>query len=134
MVGNSIFPTSGGGGLAPFSGTVNAGDLVTLNLYFNGAGQVVLLAMDTATGAYAQLEYSAVGSTYFVGQPTSDANSNGFFTGLMTEWYHGAPYYSNAGQVVYTSNFSLSSAWLWMDEFNANNLQIVLRDQLVYSQ
>jgi hypothetical protein len=123
--GNSIFPSGGGGGLAAFSGTVNAGDIVTLNLYFNGSGQVVLLAMDTATGASAQLEYSAVGSTYFVGQPTEDANFNGYFTGLMTEWYHGAPYYSNVAQVIYTSNFSLSSAWLWMDEFNANTLQIV---------
>jgi hypothetical protein len=111
--------------LAAFSGTVNEGDIVTLNLYFNGAGQVVLLAMDTATGASAQMEYSTVGSTYFVGQPTGDANFNGYFTGLMTEWYHGAPYYGNVQQVIYTSNFSLSSAWLWMDEFNANTLQIV---------
>lgn len=123
--GNSIFPSGGGGGLAAFSGTVNEGDIVTLNLYFNGAGQVVLLAMDTATGASAQMEYSTVGSTYFVGQPTGDANFNGYFTGLMTEWYHGAPYYGNVQQVIYTSNFSLSSAWLWMDEFNANTLQIV---------
>jgi hypothetical protein len=124
-LGNSIFPSNGGGGLAPFTGTVNAGDTVTLNLYFNGSGQVVLLAMDTTTGASAQEVYSAVGSTYFVGQPTGDSNSNGYFTGLMTEFYHGAPSYSNVQQVIYRSNFSLSSAWLWMDEFNANTLQIV---------
>jgi hypothetical protein len=122
--GNSIFPTNGGGLLA-FSGAVNPGDDVTLNLYFTNSSQVVMLAEDTNTGALAQIMYTAAGSTYFVGQPNGDANSNGFFTGLMTEWYHGAAYYSNPQQVIYTSNFSLSSAWLWMDEFDANNGQLI---------
>ncbi len=124
-LGNSIFPAGGGGGLAPISGTVNAGDVVTLSLYFNAVGQVVMRVHDTRTGASAQLEYSAGGSTTFVGEPNADANSNGFFTGLMTEWYHGAPYYANPQEVVYSSNVSLSSAWLWMGEFNANNFQTV---------
>jgi hypothetical protein len=124
-LGNSIYPTNGGGGLLAFSGPINAGDNVTLNLYFNGSGQVVMQAQDTVTGANAQVMYSAAGSTYFVGNPTADANANGYFTGLMTEWYHGAPYYSNVQEVAYSSNFSLSSVWLWMDEFNANNFQII---------
>jgi hypothetical protein len=123
--GNSIYPSNGGGGLLGFSGTVNPGDNVTLDLYFNGSGQVVMLADDARTDASAQVTYAAEGSASFVGQPSSDANSNGFFTGLMTEWYHGAPYYSNPQEVLYSSNLSLSSAWLWMDEFNANSNQLL---------
>jgi hypothetical protein len=123
--GNSIYPSNGGGGLLGFSGTVNPGDNVTLDLYFNGSGQVVMIADDTITGAAAQVTYSAEGSTDFVGQPSSDANSNGFFTGLMTEWYHGAPYYSNPLGVLYSSDLPLSSAWFWMDEFNVNSGQLV---------
>ncbi|MGI0085311.1 MAG: hypothetical protein ACREBQ_09540 [Nitrososphaerales archaeon] len=43
--GGSIFPTNGGGGVASFSGAVNQGDTVLLNLYFGTgsyAGEVVM--------------------------------------------------------------------------------------------
>jgi hypothetical protein len=123
--GNSIFPTNGDGGILAFSGAVAPSDIVTLSLGFTNSSQVIMMAEDANTGAVAQITYSAEGGTYFIGLPNSDANSNGFFTGLMTEWYHGAPYYSNMQEVVYSSNFSLSSAWMWMDEFNANNNQLV---------
>jgi hypothetical protein len=123
-VGNSIFPTDGGGGLLAFSGPVNAGDNVNLHLYFS-SGQVVMVAEEVETGANAQVTYTAVGGTEFVGQPDGDATSIGFFTGLMTEWYHGEPYYANLQEVNYTSDVPLSSAWMWMDEFNANNGQLV---------
>jgi hypothetical protein len=123
-VGSSIFPRNGGGGLAGFSGPINPGDNVTLNLSFS-SGEVVMVAEDTATGASAQVTYSSMGATEFVGQPNSDANSIGFFTGLMTEWYHGAPYDANPAQVIYSSNVPVSSGWFWMDEFNANNFQPV---------
>ena len=123
-LGNSISPQGGGGGLTPFSGTVNVGDNVTLSLYFS-SGDVVMLAHDVNTGASAEVTYSAEGATHFVGQPGGDANSIGFFTGLMTEWYHGAPYYTNPLKVVYSTNASVTSGWLWMDEFNANDGRLV---------
>ncbi len=127
--GNSIFPTDGQGGLAVFSGQVNAGDVVLLDLYFSGKN-VVMLAEDTNTGATASEVYSNMGATFFTGLPDSPANQNGFFTGLMTEWYHGAPYYANEAEVIYSNPASaLSSAWMWMDEFNANNLQGIFSSQ-----
>ena len=45
LVGTSIDPTNGGGGLEHFSGTVNSGDLVLLNLYFK-SGVVYMYAKD----------------------------------------------------------------------------------------
>jgi hypothetical protein len=120
--GNSILPTNGGGGLLSFSGPVNQGDSVALNLYFTNSGQVVMLAKDQNTGAYASETYSAEGATFFEGSPYSTANSNGFFTGLMTEWYHSSPYYSNEQKVTYSSSFALSSAWMWIDEFSCSGI------------
>ncbi len=123
--GNSIFPTNGQGGVQAFSGPVNAGDVILLDLYFSSTGQnVVMLAEDTNTGAVATVTYSKMGATYFVGLPDSVADQNGYFTGLMTEWYHGVPYYANEAEVIYFNpNYALSSAWMWMDEFNANTFQ-----------
>ncbi len=121
---NSIFPTSGGGGVQAFSGTVNDGDLVTLNLYFKTPDTVVMEAEDTSTGAFSTVTYSAEGATYFAGLPTAVANSNGYFTGLMNEWYHGNPFYANGKSVTFSDpQFALISAWMWMDEFNANTLK-----------
>lgn len=110
--GNSIFPANGQGGVLPFSGPVNVGDVILLDLYFSTPSQnVLMLAEDTNTGALAQETYSNMGATHFVGLPDSVADQNGFFTGLMTEWYHGAPYYANEAEVIYSNPaFALSSA------------------------
>ncbi len=116
--GNSIFPTVCCTGLLTFSGPVNQGDSVALNLYFTNSSQVVMLALDQNTGASASETYSAEGATYFAGSPSSTANSNGFFTGLMTEWYHPAAYYGNERKVTYSSSLALSSAWMWIDEYS----------------
>lgn len=120
---NSIFPQDGGGGVDAFTGTVNQGDTVLLNLYFTNSSQVMMAAQDLNTGAYASETYSAVGGgTYFVGLTNAVSNSNGYFTGLMTEWYHGDPFYANGKEVIYSNTvFALSSAWMWMDEFNVNS-------------
>ncbi|MEM0258485.1 MAG: hypothetical protein QW314_01335 [Thermoproteota archaeon] len=126
--GNSIFPANGGGGLTNFSGPVNQGDTVLLYLYFNNVtGTVTMYVYDWNTGASATETYSAEGATYFQGQNGfSKANSNGFFTGLMTEWYHVNPYYGNEQQVTYSERgFQFTSAWLWVDEFNTNTSQIL---------
>jgi len=95
----SIFPSEGGG-LGNFSGSVSSGDTVALKLYFSG-GNVIMSANDLTSGATASVSYSDKGATTFVGLSTP-ANSNGFFTGLMTEWYHASPYYSNEGKVTFS--------------------------------
>ncbi len=122
-MGNSIFPADGQGGVEAFSGPVKAGDIILLDLYFSSAtNNVVMLADDTDTGASASETYPSMGATYFTGLPDFVANSNGYFTGLMTEWYHGLPYFTNENSVVYFNPHSdLTSAWMWMDEFDANN-------------
>ena len=118
--GNSIFPADGGGFLR-YSGTVNQGDEVILNLYFSG-GNVIMLSRDTNTGASASISYSAEGATTFVGLD-SYSNSNGFFTGLMTEQYHPNPYYGGGQEVNYTDNaFPLTSGLMWIDEYAPSNL------------
>jgi hypothetical protein len=116
----SVFPTNGNGGLQDFSGTVNQGDIVLLNLYFS-SGDVMMVAHDWNTGASASESYTADGSTSFQGDSSAVANSNGFFTGLMTEWYHPQVFLSNEKEVVYSeSDIAITSAWMWMDEFNPN--------------
>ncbi|MDG7011277.1 MAG: hypothetical protein JRN57_04060 [Nitrososphaerota archaeon] len=114
--GNSVFPSNGEGGLDSFSGIVNPGDNVSLNLYF-GSGQVVMLAEDSNTGASAEQTYGAQGASSFVGLPTQTADSNGYFTGLMTEWYHPTRYLGDEQKVTYTTSLALSSSWMWADEF-----------------
>jgi hypothetical protein len=120
--GSSIFPSNGGGGLLTLSGPVNQGDIVLLSLYFTGNGLVVMRVHDWNTGASASETYQAEGATYFAGSQYSTSNSKGFFTGLMTEEYHTAPYYGNEAPVRYTDpQFALISAWMWIDEFQCLN-------------
>ena len=118
--GNTVLPAGGGGGVAALQGPVNQGDRITLSLSFTKSGQVDMLATDSITGASASESYSAEGDTQFVGTPGATADSNGFFTGLMTEWYHGAAYYGNEAAVNFTSGVPLSSAWMWADEFQCS--------------
>ncbi len=115
--GKSAYPTGGGAGLDNFKGAVRSGDSVLLSLTFVGSS-VQMLARDWNTGATANESYSSNGSTQFVGLTSSPGNSHGFFTGLMTEWYHLEPYSGNLEEVSYTQYLSpISSAWLWIDEF-----------------
>ncbi|MDA4121975.1 MAG: hypothetical protein OK456_02195 [Thaumarchaeota archaeon] len=110
--GNSIFPAGGGGGDGNFSGPVSSGDSILLSLSFSG-GDVIMNAHDWNTGATAQEAFSAEGSTDFKG-----GGQSGFFTGLMTEWYHATETFSNEGEVTYTDSTStLSSAILLADEW-----------------
>jgi hypothetical protein len=120
--GDSIFPTNGYGGLESFSGPVNVGDTVLLNLYFSSIYGVVMFAEDYNTGAVASQSYSAEGGSEFIGLSSNTANQNGFFTGLMTEWYHSSPFYGNISPVKYSDpSFGLTSAWMWMDEFSCSD-------------
>ncbi|MDG6927823.1 MAG: PKD domain-containing protein [Nitrososphaerota archaeon] len=116
--GTSAFPSSGGG-LVSFSGPVNPGDEIQLSLQFSG-GYVTMQAYDWNTGASAIETYSAEGASYFQGLPSEPSNQDGFFTGIMTEWYHSEPYYGNEQQVTYLQQ-RMDSAWLWVSEFNTAN-------------
>lgn len=119
--GVSVFPSNGGGGSMSFSGPINSGDTILLNLYFSG-GSVVMYAQDWTTSASARKTYNARGTTSFVGL-LSFSNGNGFFTGLMTEWYHVDPNSGNEEEVNYSNyGYPLSSAWMWMDEYNPSDL------------
>ncbi len=119
--GSPVFPSNGGAGLGTFSKTVNSGDAVLLSLTFSGAN-VQMFAQDWATGATAQASYSSQGGTTFVGSPSHRTNTVGLFTGVMTEWYHSAPYYGGEGKVTYTNHITaLSGAWLWADEFKSGS-------------
>ena len=123
--GASVFP-SFGGGLSSIQ--VNPGDIVLLNLYFSGRN-VVMLARDWNTGSSASQTFSAARATSFVGLTSGFANQNGFFTGLMTEWYHVDAYYGNEEESTFSNySHSLPSAWLWADEFNVATSQLTFSD------
>jgi hypothetical protein len=126
--GNSVFPASGGGGLTSLSGAVNDGDSILLSLSFSG-GNVVLYAFDWNTGASAQEAYTAHGATTFVGETGGPDNGNGLFTGLMTEWWHSAASIGTTSPVIYTnSTTTLSSGWLWADDWNPDTGVTIFSD------
>jgi len=125
--GKSVYPSKGAG-LGAFSDIVNSGDSVLLSLTFTGS-TVQMLAQDWNTGATAEVSYSSEGASTFVGDAFSPVNSHGFFTGLMTEWYHAAAYNGNEGQVTYTNEaVALNSAWMWIDEFDTSTTAPALFD------
>ena len=131
--GKTTYPSGGGAGLGSFSGVVRPGDSVLLSLTFVGS-TVVMLAKDWSTGASASASYSSEGSSIFVGSASSPTDDNGFFTGLMTEWYHVAPYYGNEEQVTYTNDaVALTSAWMWIDEFQGHSTAPTLFDSQTQS-
>jgi len=117
--GSSVFPASGGG-LIPFSGAVYPYDTIELTLSFSGS-RVIMSAYDWGTGARASVSYAAFGSL-FVGSDLGGyaaANSNGFFTGLMTEEYHVDQYTGDEKPVPYYAlGFQLQSAWVSADEYD----------------
>jgi hypothetical protein len=108
--------TTAGASAKNFSGPVNSGDVVTLRLYFSN-GLLIGSATDIDTGASANQTYFAAGSS-FVATPSAPSDSNGYFTGLMTEEYHYTPYNGTMLPVVYSSSTPEQSAWLWADEFD----------------
>jgi hypothetical protein len=125
--GTPVFPS--GGGVLLRSIAANEGDIVLLTLYFS-SDNVMMSTHDWNTGSTALESYSAYGSTHFVGLPYAPINSQGFFTGLMTEQYHASPYYGNMQRVVYSNRyFALPSAWMWIDEFNVLNYQGLFFDK-----
>jgi parallel beta-helix repeat protein len=107
--------------LISFSGSSNDGDVVLLSLTYSG-GNVVMFAKDWNTSSTAEQTYSAMGGSYFRGLIGANGDDNGFFTGLMTEWYHVNPYYGDQAQVVYSNSVSaLSAGIMWADEWVPEN-------------
>jgi hypothetical protein len=107
-----------------FSGTVNPNDTVELSLSFN-RGAVVASAWDLNTKASASANYPAHGATSFVGSQAQQSPSafsyetQGYFTGLMTEWYHASPNYTGPEQeVTYSGTTPITSATLGVTEWN----------------
>lgn len=134
--GQSVFPMSGGGGFVSYSGAVNEGDSVLLSLYFSN-GQVIMYSQDWNTGATASENYSSEGSSTFAGLTGQTSNSNGFFTGLMTEEYQASAYYGSETEVKYSDpSVALTSGIMWADEYNVNTSQVLFNQassQLTYS-
>ncbi len=116
-----VFPTNGGGGISQFTGHVNPGDKILLGMYIQN-GTMVMSASDWNTGAYANTSFGTEGASYFVGNTSQASNSNGYFTGLMTEWYYESPYAGDISRVTYSPyGAGPSSAWLWLDEFGCSD-------------
>ena len=111
--GTPIFP-SGGGGLSSFNSTVNPADFIIVSLSFSGQN-VIMSAWDSNNSAYASQAYSAENAAYFEGLANATW-ANEMFSGLMTEWYHSAPYFGREAQVTYYNSGQLSSAGMWMHE------------------
>lgn len=100
--GLSVFPVNHTLGQMPFSCAVKPGDTVGVSIKLFG-GNVVLEAMDFNSGCSANLSYSSEGATSFVGSTYLNANSNGFFTGLMTQWHSPTVQFFAQNVVNYTS-------------------------------
>jgi hypothetical protein len=116
-LGKSVFPSGGGGGLSSFNSSVSNGDQVILGLSFSG-NNVTMSASDLTTGAHASQTYFGESASSFVGLTSSSTNLNGYFSGLMTEWYHALPYYGNEAQATYSEiSSALTQAWMSMDEW-----------------
>src|SRR5260370_24952643 len=111
--GQSVFPSSGGGGVTTYSGPVNPGDIVLLSLYLSG-GQVFMYSKDWNTSSVAYENYGDQGATLFLGLSNAD-NLQGFFTGPMTEMYRVSPFYGQESKVIFTDPHSkLTSGTIWI--------------------
>lgn len=121
--GSSVYPPSAGG-IGNFSGPIDPGNKVGLSLAFVG-DTVLMQALDYETGAIASTAFQSYGADIFLGLPNAISNSEGFFTGLMTEQYHATVYNGSETKVTFSGSNNITSAWMWVDEFNANTSSLV---------
>jgi len=115
-IGRSIFPSGGGEGIMSFSTNVTRGDTINLAVAFTSQN-IIMGAYDENTAGHASQSYSNKSASTFVGL-NSPNNTIGYWSGPCTEWYHLQPYYGNEALVPYSAQYALSSAWMWMDEYN----------------
>jgi hypothetical protein len=85
------------------TGGINNGDKVLLSISVQGSN-IVMSMKDWNTGAEAEMSFSNEGATGFEGTLRSP-NYVGFFSGLMTEWHHNAPYYYQNGTPAYYQQY-----------------------------
>jgi hypothetical protein len=78
------------------------GDSVNLTLRFSGAN-VVMIASDHQRNLNQSTSYSAEGAASFTGGLEA-----GWFTGVMTEWYHSQQYYGGEQPVLYNATTSIA--------------------------
>ena len=109
------------GGVMNMTGNINDGDKVLLSIAVEGSN-VVMSMKDWNTGATATMNFSNEGATGFEGTLRSP-NYAGFFSGLMTEWHHNAPYYYQNGTPAYYQEYKATyspygqmpaSGWLFI--------------------
>ncbi len=81
---------------------VQAGDEMNLSLTFAGS-DVLMSVSDQTNGVSHSQSYPAEGATSFEGGMSVDPAEPGWFTGVMTEWYHVEPYYEGEAGVNYTA-------------------------------
>jgi len=81
---------------------VDPGDNVTLSLGVHGS-DVAMTARDLANGVSVSTGFSSAGASGFLGGLSVDAAHPGWFSGIMTEWYHVQAYYGGEDQVTYTA-------------------------------
>jgi len=104
--GNSIYPKDGGAGGNLINGTIDNGDTVLLKMALSNKN-VSMTLYDWNTGAHANLTYSALNATKFVGYGGMNGthgngtNQLGELTGLMTEEEFVNFNYTNGKQVTY---------------------------------
>ena len=104
---------------------MNQGDTIELSLSF-GVGRVLASARDLNTGASGSMSYPSRTASTFIGSAAQQTNSRfsfateGYFTGLMTEWYHVGANDNGTGQeVTYSENTTeIVSATLGVGEWN----------------
>jgi hypothetical protein len=103
------------------TGSINNGDKILLSISVNGRN-ITMSMRDWNTGAVAEMNFSNAGATGFEGTLRSP-NYAGFFTGLMTEWHHNAPYYYQNGTPAYYQEYQQTyspygqmpnSGWLFL--------------------
>jgi hypothetical protein len=117
-----------------FSSATYPNDKILLEMYFQG-GRFFIYAKDWNTGATASLNYTANGSTKFIGTPPHMAKSSAIgFTGLMTEWYFNQSYYGPEKKVTYQPvGIPSSPAYFWIVEGGGSPITWIYHANTTYA-
>jgi len=106
--------------------TVSSYDQVKLTLYDTNYYSTVWAEIDdlTNSGYWSEPIFTVFGGQSAFKGLSSPYDSDQFFTGVLTDWMHLSPYYGNETAVTYqlvsppSTLSALSSAYMWIDEYN----------------